>query len=114
MKVLVMDLSSSSDEENLIADVSQDEDFARRLFGDLNRDILGSSSNGKIIILNDSNKEEEVRGEKVIDAEATPPSAARSPAPTASTHDDDGTYKSNTPDRVTCGCSRGRDEASLP
>jgi hypothetical protein len=114
MKVPVMDLSSSSDEENLIADVSRDEDFARRLFGDLNRDILGSSSDGKIIILSDSNKEEDVRGEKAIDAEATPPSTARSPAPTASAHDDDGTYKSNTPDRVTCDCSRDGDEAGLP
>jgi hypothetical protein len=40
-KVLVVDLSSSSDEEGLIPDTSWDEEFARRLFGDLNRAVLG-------------------------------------------------------------------------
>jgi hypothetical protein len=55
----VVDLSSSFDEEGLIADVSRDEEFTGRLFGDLNRDILGSSGDGKIIILSDSDEEEE-------------------------------------------------------
>jgi hypothetical protein len=37
----VVDLSSSSDEEGLIPDTSWDEEFTKRLFGDLNRDVLG-------------------------------------------------------------------------
>jgi hypothetical protein len=114
VKTPVVDLSSSSDEENLIAEVSRDEDFTRRLFGDLNHDILGSPGDGKIIILSDSDTEEEVREEKAIDAEAAPSSAIRSSTPTAFTADANGTYKSNTPDRATGGCSSGRDKAGLP
>jgi hypothetical protein len=63
----VVDLSLFSDERDLIADVSWDEVFVRRLFGDLNRDVLGPPDDGKIIILSDSDKEEEVREEKVAD-----------------------------------------------
>jgi hypothetical protein len=36
----VIDLSSSSEEEEFFADTSWDEDFTRRLSGDLNHDIL--------------------------------------------------------------------------
>jgi hypothetical protein len=36
-------LSSSSGERDLIVDVSQGEEFNRRLFGDLNHDFLGPS-----------------------------------------------------------------------
>jgi hypothetical protein len=61
----VVDLSLFSDERDLIADVSRDEVFVRRLFGDLNRDVLGPPDDSKIIILSDSDKEEEVREEKV-------------------------------------------------
>jgi hypothetical protein len=106
-KAPVVDLSSSSDERDLIADVSWDEDFARRFFGDLNRDVLGPPGDSKIIILSDSDEEEEVREEK-------PAYAKRSPAPTASVDDTDGTYKSNTPDRVIGGCSSSGDKAGLP
>jgi hypothetical protein len=56
----VVDLSSSSDDGDLITDVSRDEEFTRRLFGDLNRDVLGSPGDVKIIILSDSDEEEEV------------------------------------------------------
>jgi hypothetical protein len=114
VKTPVVDLSSSSDEENLIADVSRDEDFTRRLFRNLNHDILGSPGDGKIIILSDSDTEEEVREEKATDAEAAPSSAIRSPTPTAFAADANGTYKSNTLDRATGGCSSGRDKAGLP
>jgi hypothetical protein len=86
----------------------------QKVFGDLNHNILGLPSDGKIIILSDSDEEEEVREEKAADAEATPSSAARSPAPTASAVDVDGTYKSNTPDQVTGGSSNNGDEAGLP
>jgi hypothetical protein len=56
----VVDLSSSSDDGDLITDVSRDEEFTRRLFGDLNCDVLGSPDDVKIIILSDSDEEEEV------------------------------------------------------
>jgi hypothetical protein len=46
-KAPVVDLSSSSDEGDLIADVSRDDEFAIRLFGDLNRDFLGPSAMAK-------------------------------------------------------------------
>jgi hypothetical protein len=110
----VVDLSSSSNEGDLIADVSRDKAFTRRPFGNLNCDVLGPPGDSKIIILNDSDEEEEVREEKAIDVEAAPSFAVRSPATTASADDTDGTYKSNTPDRTTGGCSSGGDEADLP
>jgi hypothetical protein len=52
-KAHVVDLSSSFDEEGLIADVSRDEEFTRKLFGDFNSDVLGSPDDGKIIVLSD-------------------------------------------------------------
>jgi hypothetical protein len=36
------------------------EEFVRRLFRDLNRGVLGPSGDGKVIILSDSDEEEEV------------------------------------------------------
>jgi hypothetical protein len=114
-KTAVVDLSLSSDEGDLIVDVSWDEEFARRLFDDLNHNFLWPSGDGKIIILSDSNEEEEAYKEKVIDAKATPSSASRFPAPTTSANDVNGTYKSNTPVRVTGGSSSsGEDETGLP
>jgi hypothetical protein len=106
---LVVDLSSSSDEGDLIVDVSRDKEFVRRLFCDLNRDVPGPLGDGKIIILSDSNEEEEVCEENAADVEAAPSSTIRSPASTASVYGADGTYKSNTPDRTTGGCSSGGD-----
>jgi hypothetical protein len=120
-KTPVVNLSSSSDEEGLITDTSRDEEFTRRLFGDLNRDVLGPSGDGKIIILSDSDEEEkEVREEKTVGAKAAPSSAARSPASTASVDADDaptGVQNDNsddhTPDRDADGGNGGKDEASL-
>jgi hypothetical protein len=61
---------------------SSDEEF---IFGDLNRDVLGPPSDGKIIILSDSDEEEEqVLEEKTTGTEVTPSSATRSSASTAS------------------------------
>jgi hypothetical protein len=113
-KTPVVDLSSSSDEGDLIADVSRGEEFTRRLFSNLNRDVLGPPGDDNIIILSDSDEEGEVREEKATDVEAMPSSAARSPAPTAFAADVDGTYKSNTPDRVVGDTSIGGDEAGFP
>jgi hypothetical protein len=83
-KAPVVDLSSSSDEEGLIPNTSRDEEFTRRLFDDLNRDILGPPSDGNVIILSDSDEEEEVREEDAANAEAAPSSAAGIPASIAS------------------------------
>jgi hypothetical protein len=80
----VLDLSLSSDEEGLIPDTSRDEEFTRRLFGDLNRDVLGPPCDSNIIIINDSNEEEEVRKEDAADTEATLSFAAGISASTAS------------------------------
>jgi hypothetical protein len=84
-KAPVVDLSSPSDEGDLIYDVLRDEEFARRLFGDLNRDVLGPPDDGNIIILSDFNKEgEEVREEKTTDTEDVATSAVVNLASTAS------------------------------
>jgi hypothetical protein len=56
----MIDLSLSSDEENFIAHTSRDAEFANKLFGDLNRNILGPPGDGKVIILDDSDEENEV------------------------------------------------------
>jgi hypothetical protein len=89
-KAPVVDLSSSLDEEGPIPDTLHDVEFARKLFGNLSRDVLKPPGDDNIIILSDFDKEEEVREEDAIDAEA-PSSAMRSPAPTASTDDADDT-----------------------
>jgi hypothetical protein len=95
---------SSSDEEGLIADVSRDEEFTRRLFGDLNRDVLGPLDYGKIIILSDSDEEEEdVHEKKTTNTEDAATSAAVNPASTASVNADDaptGVKNNNSDDRT--------------
>jgi hypothetical protein len=111
-KVPVVDLSSSSNEEGLILDTSWDEEFARRLFGDLNRGVLGPLDDGKVIILNDSGEEEEVHEEDATDAKAAPSSAVKSPTPTASVDDVVVTDKGHSLDRVIGDSSNGGDEAS--
>jgi hypothetical protein len=52
----VIDLSSSSDEEDLITTTSHDFEFTQRLFGELNRTVLGPPGDGKIIILSNFDK----------------------------------------------------------
>jgi hypothetical protein len=79
----VIDLSSSSDEEDLIADTSHNFEFAQRLYDELNRVVLGPLDDGKIIILSDSD-EEEVHEEKTTNIEVAVASAAVNPASTAS------------------------------
>jgi hypothetical protein len=111
----VVDLSSSSNEEGLIADTSRDEEFTKRLFGDLNRYFLGPPDDDKIIILNDSDEEEEVVCEEnTADIKAAPSSIARPPAPTTSDIDVDDADKGDTPDRVICGSSSGGDKVGVP
>jgi hypothetical protein len=86
----VVDLSSSSDEKGFITDVSRDEEFARRLFGDPNHDVFGPPDDGKIIILSDSDEEEEeVCKEKTTGIEDATTSAAVNLASIAFTDADD-------------------------
>jgi hypothetical protein len=84
----MVDLSSSLDEEYLVLDTSWNEEFTKQLSGDLNCGLLGSPSDGKVIIPSDSDRgEEEVHVEDVADVDATPSSIVKSPTSTASTAD---------------------------
>jgi hypothetical protein len=47
----------------LVVDTSRDEEFARKLFGDLNSDILRPPGDGKIIIIDDSDDDDEAQEE---------------------------------------------------
>jgi hypothetical protein len=44
--ISVIELSSSSDEEDFIADVARDFEFAQKVFGELNHDVLGPPDDG--------------------------------------------------------------------
>jgi hypothetical protein len=96
--VPMVDLSSSSDEKGLIPDTSWDDEFARRLFGNLNCSVLGPPGDGKVIILSDPDEDEEVCEEDATDAEAAPSSDVKSPAPTAT--DTTTIDNSHSPDQV--------------
>jgi hypothetical protein len=85
----VIDLSSYSDEEDLIAATSRDFEFTQRLFGELNCVVLGLPDDIKIIILSDSD-EEEMCEEKTTSTEDVAASARVNPASTASVDTDDG------------------------
>jgi hypothetical protein len=87
-KTPMIDLSSSSDEENIIVDTSCDAELAKKHFGDLNCDIFGPPGDGKIIVLDDSN-ENEAREEKTASIESTTASASANPASAAPTSADD-------------------------
>jgi hypothetical protein len=103
----VVDLSS--DEEDLFLDSLRDEEFTMKLFGNLNHALLGPPGDGNIIVLSDSDKEEEAREEDVTDVDAAPPSAVKSMALTASAADAD-----NVLEGVQNDNSDGGDEADSP
>jgi hypothetical protein len=119
-KILMVDLSS--DEEDLFPDTSSEEDFAKSLFGNLNCGLLGQPSDGSVIIINDSDEEEEAREEDAADADAAPSSTMKSPAPTTYAVDADDATKgvpddsngSRTPDQAQGNSSSGRDEVGSP
>jgi hypothetical protein len=58
-KAPVVELSSSSDEGELIHDTCHDFEFAQRLYGELDHAFLGVPGDGKIIILNNFDEEKE-------------------------------------------------------
>jgi hypothetical protein len=105
----MVDLASSSGEEDFFADTSWDEELARKLFSDLNRDILGPPGDGKIIVLSDSDDEDEVHEDATVNVEAAPPSAVNSPVTPTSASDAD-----ETPDGMQDDSSDGGDEAGSP
>jgi hypothetical protein len=74
----VIELSSSSDEEGFFVDTTWDAEFAKQLFGDLNHDLLGSPDNGKMMIISDSDEEEEAHEETTANAEAVPSAVEKS------------------------------------
>jgi hypothetical protein len=107
--VPVVDLALSSGEEEPVANTSRDEEIARKLFGDLNRDILGPPGDGKVIVISDSDDEAEMHEDAVVNTEATPPSAANSvDSPTSASDVDE------TPDGVSDDNANGGDEAGSP
>jgi hypothetical protein len=99
-----------------------DEEFARRLFGDFNRDVLGSLGDGKIITLSDSDEEEEeVYKDKTTDTEDAATSVVVNPTSTTSADADDvPTCVKNdnsddcTPDQEADGNSGNGDDTGLP
>jgi hypothetical protein len=104
-----VDLTLSSGEEESIADTSRDEEFVRKLFGDLNRDILGPPDDDKIIVISDSDDDDETHEDAAVNAEATPPSPANSADSPTSASDVD-----ETPDGVSDDNADGGDEAGSP
>jgi hypothetical protein len=107
--VPVVDLALSSGVEESIADTSRDEEFARKLFGDLNRDILGPPGDDKIIVISDSDDEDETHEDAAVNVEAAPPSATNSADSPTSASDVD-----ETPDGVSNDNADGGDEAGSP
>jgi hypothetical protein len=71
-KIPMLDPSSS------IVDTSRDEELVRKLFGDLNCDILRPPGDGKIIVLDD---DDEAQEEKTADIESTVAPASADDAP---------------------------------
>jgi hypothetical protein len=88
-KTPMIDLSLSSDEENFIANISRDAKFTKKLFGDLNYNILRPLSDGKVIIIDDSDEQMEALDEKTIGTELAATSSVVHPTSTASIVADD-------------------------
>jgi hypothetical protein len=80
-----------SSPSSLVVDTSHDEEFTRKLFGNLNRDLLGPPSDGKIIIIDDSDDDDEAQEEGTTGAESTvvPAYAAEAPVGTRVDNSDD-------------------------
>jgi hypothetical protein len=116
----MIELSSSSHEEDFFANVSRDAEFAKRLFGELNHDLLGPPDNDKVIVLSNSNEEEEVHEETAADADGASSTATKSSTlATLTTDKDPGKMQDDNSDDLTLSqgtskSSGGEDEASFP
>jgi hypothetical protein len=69
------------DPSSFIVDTSRNEELTRKLFGNLNHDILGPPGDGKIIILDDSDDDGEAQEERTIDIESTTAHSSSDDAP---------------------------------
>jgi hypothetical protein len=101
--------SSMLDPSLFIADTSRDEKIARKLFGDLNCDILGSPGDGKIIILDDfydDSKAQEGTTTK-IESTTAPASIDDAPAKARIDNSEDQAPNKNVVDRDPRGHSVG-------
>jgi hypothetical protein len=67
---------------SLVVDTSRDEEFTRKLFDDLNRDILGPPGDGKIIIIDDSDDDDEAQEERTVGIEPMAVPCSITDAPT--------------------------------
>jgi hypothetical protein len=120
--ILVIELSSSSNEENFFAATARDTEFARRLFGDLNRDLLRPPGDDKVIVLSDFDKEEEAREETTADAKVAPYAVVKSSTPASSTanvDEDPRKMQDDNSDDLALGLDMGKssgdgDEAGSP
>jgi hypothetical protein len=83
----MIDLSSPSDEEGFVADTSRVFEFTQRLYAELNRDFLGPVGDDKVIILSDSDEEQEEACEKSVGGEDAVVSTAVNTVSTTSTND---------------------------
>jgi hypothetical protein len=88
-KTPMIDLSSSSDEENFIVDTSHNVELTKKLFGDLNCDILGPPGDDKIIVLDDFDEENEAHEGKTASIESKIAYASADPASSAPTSAND-------------------------
>jgi hypothetical protein len=75
---------------SLVVDTSRDEESSRKLFRELNHDILGPPGDGKIIIIDDSDDDDAAQEEGTTDIDHTAvlASAADAPAGTSVTNSD--------------------------
>jgi hypothetical protein len=98
-------------------------EFAQRVFGELSCDVLWPPGDGKVIILDDSKEEEEVREDVIANTDDAPSVAAERPStPTASPVDadeDPETAPNDNSDGLALGPKMGKDnnggdEAGLP
>jgi hypothetical protein len=67
---------------SLVVDTSHDEEFTKKLFGDLNHDILGPPGDGKIIIIDDSDDDDDAQEEGTAGIDPTTVPASATDAPT--------------------------------
>jgi hypothetical protein len=94
---------------SLVVDTSHDEEFARKLFGDLIYDILRPPGDGKIIIIDDSDDDNEAQEEGTagIDPIIVPASAVDAPAGARVTNSDDQGFEQEADDGNDSGRSAG-------
>jgi hypothetical protein len=81
--------TSMIDPSSFIVDTSRDAELTRKLFDDLNRDILRPRGDGKIIVLDNSNDDGEAQEEKTAGIEFMTAPASANLALSAPTSADD-------------------------